>query len=185
MVNPSDFRTGMAIEWEGQLWVVLEYQQGQNARGDTFFRTKLRNLRTGAIIDQKFRDKDRFARARIEKVPMQYLYSDGDRHFFMNMESYDQLPLSDDQLGDTLKYLKENAAIAVLMYDGQPLGVELPTTVDLKVTETAPGFKGDTAASGGKPATVETGLTLNVPFFVNEGDLIRVDTRTGAYVERV
>jgi len=185
MVNPSDFRTGMVIEWEGGLWVVLEYQQGQNARGDTFFRTKLRNVRSGAIIDQKFRDKDRFARARIEKVPMQYLYSDGDRHFFMNMESYDQLPLGDDQLGDTLKYLKENAAIAVLMYDGQPLGVELPTTVDLRVTSTAPGFKGDTAASGGKPATVETGLTLNVPFFVNGGDLLRVETRTGAYVERV
>lgn len=185
MVNPSDFRNGMTIEWEGQLWVVVEFQQGQNARGDTFFRTKLRNVRTGAIIDQKFRDKDRFARARIEKVPMQYLYSDGDSHVFMNVESYDQLPLNDDQLGDSLKYLKENAALDVLMYDGRILGVELPTTVDLKVTQTAPGFRGDTAAGGGKPATVETGLTLNVPFFVNEGDTVRVDTRSGAYVERV
>jgi elongation factor P len=185
MVNPSDFRNGMTIEWEGNLWVVLEFQQGQNARGDTFFRTKLRNIRTGSIIDQKFRDKDRFARARIEKVPMQYLYSDGDSHVFMNIESYDQLPLSDDQLGDALKYLKENASLDVLMYDGRILGVELPTTVDLKVRETAPGFRGDTAAGGGKPATVETGLTLNVPFFVNEGDTVRVDTRTGAYVERV
>jgi elongation factor P len=185
MVNPSDFRNGMTIEWEGDLWVVLEFQQGQNARGDTFFRTKLRNVRSGAIIDQKFRDKDRFTRARIEKVSMQYLYSDGDRHYFMDLASYDQLPLNDDQLGDSLKYLKENSAISVLMYDGQPLGVELPTTVDLKVTDTAPGFRGDTAAGGGKPATVETGLTLNVPFFVNEGDVIRVDTRSGAYVERV
>lgn len=185
MVNPSDFRNGMTIEWEGSLWVVLEFQQGQNARGDTFFRTKLRNVQTGAIIDQKFRDKDRFARARIEKVPMQYLYSDGDSHVFMNIESYDQLPLSDDQLGDALKYLKENASLDVLMYDGRILGVELPTTVDLKVRETAPGFRGDTAAGGGKPATVETGLTLNVPFFVNAGDTVRVDTRTGAYVERV
>jgi elongation factor P len=185
MVNPSDFRNGMTIEWEGELWVVLEFQQGQNARGDTFFRTKLRNVRSGSIIDQKFRDKDRFARARIEKVAMQYLYSDGDRHFFMDLESYDQLPLGDDQLGDSLKYLKESSSIAVLMYEGRPLGVELPTTVDLKVTHTSPGFKGDTAAGGGKPATVETGLILNVPFFVNEGDVIRVDTRTGAYVERV
>jgi len=118
-------------------------------------------------------------------VAMQYLYSDGDSHFFMDLASYDQLPLNDDQLGDTLKYLKENISIEVLMYEGRPLGVELPTTVDLKVTQTSPGFKGDTAAGGGKPATVETGLTLNVPFFVNEGDVIRVDTRTGAYVERV
>src|SRR6266566_272733 len=185
MVNPSDFRNGMTIEWEGGLWVVLEFQQGQNARGDTFFRTKLRNVRSGAIIDQKFRDKDRFARARIEKVAMQYLYSDGDRHYFMDLASYDQLPLSDDQLGDTMKYLKENSSLDVLMYEGRPLGVELPTTVDLKVTQTSPGFKGDTAAGGGKPATVETGLILNVPFFVNQGDVIRVDTRTGAYVERV
>mgnify|MGYP001791994237 FL=1 len=185
MVNASDVRNGMTRGWEGGLWIVIEFQQGQNARGDTFFRTKLRNVRTGAIIDQKFRDKDRFARARIEKVAMQYLYSDGDRHFFMDMASYDQLPINDDQLGDTMKYLKENTAISVLMYEGNPLGVELPTTVDLKVTETAPGFRGDTAAGGGKPATVETGLTLNVPFFVNEGDVIRVDTRTGAYVERV
>src|ERR1700686_2196461 len=138
MVNPSDFKNGMTIEWEGGLWIVVEFQQGQNARGDTFFRPKLRNVRTGAIIDQKFRDKDRFARARIEKVAMQYLYSDGDRHFFMNLSSYDQLPLGDDQPAD-----------------------------------------------GGKPASVETGLILNVPFFVNEGDVIRVDTRTGAYVERV
>jgi len=142
-------------------------------------------VRTGAIIDQKFRDKDRFARARIEKVAMQYLYSDGDRHYFMDLASYDQLPLSDDQLGDTMKYLKENSSLDVLMYEGRPLGVELPTTVDLKVTQTSPGFKGDTAAGGGKPATVETGLILNVPFFVNQGDVIRVDTRTGAYVERV
>ena len=175
----------MTIEWEGELWVVIEFQQGQNARGDTFFRTKLRNVRNGSIIDQKFRDKDRFARARIEKVAMQYLYSDGDRHFFMDLESFDQLPLGDDQLGDSMKYLKESSSIEVLMYEGRPLGVELPTTVDLKVTDTSPGFKGDTAAGGGKPATVETGLILNVPFFVNEGDVIRVDTRTGAYVERV
>jgi elongation factor P len=185
MVNPSDFKNGMTIEWEGELWVVVEFQQGQNARGDTFFRTKLRNVRSGSIIDQKFRDKDRFARARIEKVPMQYLYSDGDRHYFMDLASYDQLPLGDDELGDTLKYMKESSSLDVLMYDGRALGVELPTTVELKVTETSPGFKGDTAAGGGKPATVETGLTLNVPFFVNEGDVIRVDTRTGAYVERV
>jgi elongation factor P len=185
MVNPSDFRNGMTIEWNGELYIVLEFQQGQNARGDTFFRTKLRNLKSGAIVDQKFRDKDRFPRVRIEKVAMQYLYSDGDSHFFMDMQSYDQIPIGDDQLADGLKYLKENTPIEVLMYEGRPLGVELPTTVDLRVTATAPGFRGDTAAGGGKPATVETGLTLNVPFFVNEGDMIRVDTRTGQYVERV
>src|ERR1700686_3791437 len=131
------------------------------------------------------RSSTRSSATRIEKVAMQYLYSDGDRHFFMDLESYDQLPLGDDQLGDALKYLKESSSIEVLMYEGRPLGVELPTTVHLKVTDTSPGFKGDAAAGGGKPATVETGLILNVPFFVNEGDVIRVDTRSGAYVERV
>jgi elongation factor P len=116
---------------------------------------------------------------------MQYLYSDGERHIFMDSSSYDQIPVDGDQLGDALQYLKENAPLDVLMYEGRPLGVELPTTVDLTVTRTAPGFRGDTAAGGGKPATVETGLTLNVPFFINEGDVIRVDTRNGSYVERV
>jgi elongation factor P len=185
MVSPNEFRNGMTIEWEGEPYIVLQYQQSQAGRGDTFFRTKLKHLRSGAIIEQKFRDKDRFPRVRIEKVPMQYLYSDGDRHIFMDSSSYDQIPVDGDQLGDALQYLKENTPLEVLMYEGRPMGVELPTTVDLKVTQTAPGFRGDTAAGGGKPATVETGLTLNVPFFINEGDLIRVDTRTGAYVERV
>src|SRR5260370_12522755 len=151
MVKRSDFKKGMTIEWEGELWSVVEFQQGQNARGDTFFRTKLRNVRSGSIIDQKFRDKDRFARARIEKVPMQYLYSDGDRHYFMDLASYDQLPLGDDQLGDTLKYLKESSSLDVLMYDGRALGVELPTTVELKVTETSPGSKAHTPPAAGQP----------------------------------
>jgi len=185
MVGPNEFRNGMTIEWEGEPYVVLQYQQSQLGRGDTFFRTKLKHLRSGAIIEQKFRDKDRFPRVRIERVPMQYLYSDGDRHFFMDSQTYDQLPLSEEQLGDALQYVKENTPIEVLMYEGSPLGVELPTTVDLRVTQTAPGFRGDTAAGGGKPATLETGLTLQVPFFINQGDLIRVDTRNGAYVERV
>ncbi len=185
MVSPNEFRNGMTIEWEGEPYIVLQYQQTQLGRGDTFFRTKLKHLRSGAIVEQKFRDKDRFPRVRIDKVPMQYLYSDGERHIFMDSQSYDQMPLDGDQLGDALQYLKENTPLDVLMYEGRPLGVELPTTVDLKVTQTAPGFRGDTAAGGGKPATVETGLTLNVPFFINEGDVIRVDTRNGAYVERV
>jgi elongation factor P len=185
MVGPNEFRNGMTIEWEGEPYVVLQYQQSQLGRGDTFFRTKLKHLRSGAIIEQKFRDKDRFQRVRIERVPMQYLYSDGDRHVFMDSQTYDQLPLTEEQLGDALQYVKENTPIEVLMYEGRPLGVELPTTVDLRVTQTAPGFRGDTAAGGGKPATLETGLTLTVPFFVNEGDLIRVDTRSAAYVERV
>ena len=175
----------MTIEWEGEPYIVLQYQQSQLGRGDTFFRTKLKHLRSGAIIEQKFRDKDRFLRVRIERVPMQYLYSDGDRHIFMDSQTYDQLPLTEEQLGGALQYVKENTPIEVLMYEGRPLGVELPTTVDLRVTQTAPGFRGDTAAGGGKPATLETGLTLTVPFFINEGDLVRVDTRSAAYVERV
>ena len=185
MVGPNEFRNGMTIEWEGEPYVVLQFQQSQLGRGDTFFRTKLKHLRTGAIIEQKFRDKDRFPRVRIDRVPMQYLYSDGDRHIFMNTKTYDQIPLSREQLGDALQYLKESTPLDVLMYEGEPIGVELPTTVDLVVTKTAPGFRGDTATGGGKPATLETGRTLTVPFFVNEGDRIRVDTRTGEYVERV
>ena len=185
MIGPNEFRNGMMIEWEGEPYVVLQFQQSQLGRGDTFFRTKLRNIRSGAIIEQKFRDKDRFPRVRIEKVPMQYLYSDGERHFFMDTQSYDQIPLGGEQLGDALNYLKENTPLDVLMYEGRPMGVELPTTVELRVTDTAPGFKGDTAAGGGKPATLETGLSLTVPFFVNQGDVIRVDTRTGEYVERL
>ncbi len=185
MVGPNEFRTGMTIEWEGEPYVVLQFQQSQLGRGDTFFRTKLKHLRSGSITEQKFRDKDRFPRVRIDRVAMQYLYSDDDRHFFMDTQSYDQVPLTSELLGDSLRYLKENAPLDVLMYEGRPLGVELPTTVDLKVTQTAPSFRGDTAAGGGKPATVETGLTLTVPFFVNAGDLIRIDTRTGEYVERV
>src|SRR5207245_9377371 len=117
MVNPSDFRNGMTIEWEGELWIVLEFQQGQNARGDTFFRTKLRNVRNGSIIDQKFRDKDRFARARIEKVPMQYLYSDAHRHFFMDLEIYDQLPLGDERLAVTYTPPKQNSAMPASFTD--------------------------------------------------------------------
>jgi elongation factor P len=185
MIGPNEFRNGMMIEWEGEPYVVLQFQQSQLGRGDTFFRTKLRNVRSGAIIEQKFRDKDRFPRVRIDKVSMQYLYSDGDRHFFMDTQSYDQIPLGAEQLGDALRYLKENTPLDVLMYEGRPMGVELPTTVELRVTQTAPGFKGDTAAGGGKPATLETGLSLTVPFFINEGDVIRVDTRTGEYVERL
>jgi len=185
VVPPSDFRTGLIIEWNGELYQIIEYQQAQAGRGDTFFRTRLKNLRTGAIVDRKFRDKDRFPRARIDRVEMQYLYHDGDQYHFMDTRTYDQLPLSAELLGDAAKYLKENATITVLQYGDRPMGVELPTTVDLRVSSTTPGVRGDTAMGGSKPAMLETGVTVTVPLFVNEGDVIRVDTRSGAYVERV
>ncbi len=185
MVSPSDFRNGLIIEWNGELHQVIEYQQAQAGRGDTFFRTRLKNLRSGAIIDQKFRDKDRFTRARIDRVEMQYLYNDGDQYHLMDLRTYDQIPVSSELLGEAAKYLKENATITVLHYGDRAIGVELPTTVDLRVSSTTPGVRGDTAVGGSKPATLETGVTITVPLFVNEGDMIRVDTRTGAYVERV
>ncbi len=185
MVSPSEFRNGMLIEWNGELHQILEYQQAQLGRGDTFFRTKLKNVKTGAIVDQKFRDKDRFPRARIDRVEMQYLYSDSDQYHFMDTRSYDQLALSAGVVGEGARYLKENSTILVLQYGDRPIGIELPTTVDLRVSSTTPGVRGDTAAGGSKPATLETGVTISVPLFVNEGDIIRVDTRTGAYVVRV
>jgi elongation factor P len=185
MVSPSDFRNGLIIEWNGELHEVIEHQQGQAGRGDTFFRTKLKNLKNGAIIDQKFRDKDRFPRARIDRVEMQYLYKDGDQYHFMDTSTYDQIALTQALVGAAAQYVKENTTIFVLKYGERAIGVELPTTVDLRVAQTAPGFRGDTAAGGTKPATLETGAPITVPLFVNEGDLIRVDTRNGAYVVRV
>lgn len=185
MVSPSSFRNGMLIEWNGELHQILEYQQAQLGRGDTFFRTRLKNLKTGAIIEQKFRDKDRFPRARIDRVEMQYLYRDGDQYHFMDARTYDQTAVSAELVGEAAQYLKENATVAVLQYEDRFIGVDLPTTVDLRVARTTPGVRGDTAAGGSKPATLETGLTINVPLFVNEGDIIRVDTRTAAYVVRV
>jgi elongation factor P len=184
MIEAGDLRNGTVFERDGQLFVTVSYSHMKMGRGTAQVRAKIRNVKTGSTMDETFRPEQRFPLVRIERRKMQYLYSDGGQYHFMDSETYDQVALTEDQLGDALKYLKENTDVVVQTYEGAALGVELPTTVDLEITQTDPGFKGDTATGGTKPATVETGLVVAVPLFVAQGDRIRVDTRSGEYVER-
>jgi elongation factor P len=184
MIEAGDLRPGSIFERDGQLIVCVTQSHMKMGRGTAQVRAKLRNLITGAITDETFRPEQRFPRVRIDKNQMQYLYSDGDQHHFMDTATYDQVAMGKEQRGDALSYLKEGSEIQVLSYEGKPIGVELPTSVDLEVVETDPGFKGDTATGGSKPAKVETGITVQVPLFVNQGDRIKVDTRSGEYMER-
>jgi elongation factor P len=184
MIEAGDLRNGSVFERDGQLLVCVSSSHMKMGRGTAQVRAKLRNLVTGAITDETFRPEQRFPKVRIEKRQMQYLYSDGDQHHFMDTQTYDQVALSKDRLGDALNFLKEGAEIQVLSYESTPIGVELPTSVELEVTQTDPGFKGDTAMGTSKPAKVETGITVQVPLFVNQGDRIKVDTRSGEYMER-
>lgn len=184
MIEAGDLRNGAIFERDGQLLVCVDYSHMKMGRGTAQVRTKLRNLKTGAITEETFRPEQRFPRVRIEKRVMQYLYSDGEQHHFMDTQNYEQVALGPAQLGDALKFLKENMEVQVQFYEDAPLGLELPTSVDLEIVETEPGFKGDTATGGTKPARLETGLAVNVPLFVNQGDRIKVDTRTGEYMER-
>ena len=185
MVSTNDFRTGLTIELDGDAYQVVEFQHVKPGKGSAFVRSKLKNLRTGAVVERTFNAGEKLPRAHVEKREMQYLYKDGGSYNFMDMQSYDQLALSAEDLGDAVKYLKENMNILVASFQGKPIGVELPNYVELTVTETTPGIKGDTASGGTKPATVETGYTVNVPFFVNVGDVLQIDTRTGQYLKRV
>jgi elongation factor P len=184
VIEAGDLRPGSIFERDGQLIVCVTQSHMKMGRGTAQVRAKLRNLITGAITDETFRPEQRFPRVRIDKNQMQYLYGDGEQHHFMDTTTYDQVALGTDQLGDALNYLKEGAEILVLSFEDKPIGVELPTSVDLEVTETDPGFKGDTATGGSKPARVETGIMVQVPLFVNQGDRIKVDTRSGEYMER-
>jgi len=186
MIGVQDLRTGTTfVDDDGNLYKVLEYQHVKLGRGNAVIKTKLRNLRTGATIERTFQSGGRVQDVRLDHHTVQYLYTDGENYHFMDVQTYDQPILSKEMLGDAVGYLKENIQVELLTYDGQPIDVELPTTVDLKVVETAPGYKGDTASGGGKPATLETGIVITVPFFVNIGDTVRVDTRDGSYVTRV
>jgi len=185
LVSTNDFRTGLTIELDGDAYQVVEFQHVKPGKGSAFVRSKLKNLRTGAVVERTFNAGEKLPRAHVEKREMQYLYKDGGSYNFMDMQSYDQLALSAEDLGDAVKYLKENMNILVASFQGKPIGVELPNYVELTVTETTPGIKGDTASGGTKPATVETGYTVNVPFFVNVGDVLQIDTRTGQYLKRV
>ena len=186
MIGVQDLRKGTTfIDDDGNLYKVLDYQHVKQGRGNAVIKTKLRNIKTGATIDKNFQSGGRVQDVRLDHHQVQYLYQDGENYHFMDTETYDQPILSKDILGDAALYLKENVTVDLLTYEGQPIEVEMPTTVDLKVTETAPGYKGDTASGGGKPATLETGVVVTVPFFVNVGDTVRVDTRDGSYVTRV
>ncbi|HAA89368.1 MAG: Elongation factor P [Thermoanaerobacterales bacterium 50_218] len=185
MISTNDFRTGLTIEVDGEIYEVIDFQHVKPGKGAAFVRSKLKNLRTGAVIDRTFRAGEKVPRAHLDRREMQYLYRDGNSFVFMDNETYDQISLSEEQLGENVKFLKENMNIYLLTHEGQIIGVELPNFVELKVVDTEPGVRGDTAAGGTKPATLETGLVVQVPLFVEAGDVIRVDTRTGEYLERV
>jgi len=185
MISAGEFRNGVTFEFEGSVYQVVEFQHVKPGKGAAFVRTKLKNVISGAVIEKTFRPTEKMPKAHIERKNMAYSYNDGDLYYFMDNETFDMLPLSQDQLGDALKFVTENMNVTVLSYKGSVFGVEPPTFVELKVTETEPGFKGDTSTGATKPCTLETGATINVPLFVDEGDVIRVDTRTGEYMERV
>ncbi len=185
MIDVNELRKGTTFEMDGELYKVIEYQHHKPGRGKATIRTKIRNLRTGVTIDKNFISGDRVQDVRIDSVEVQYLYHDGNLYHFMNTATYDQPALSAEVLGDTVNYLIEGQMLKLSMYDGQPLDVELPTTVDLRVIEAPPGYAGDTASGATKQVITETGLKVTVPLFVNEGDVIRVDTRDGSYVTRV
>jgi elongation factor P len=184
MISVNDFKTGLTIEVEGGIWRVLDFQHVKPGKGAAFVRSKLRNLRTGAIQEKTFRAGEKVAKAQIDNPKMQYLYANGDQHVFMDNETYEQIELPATAIEYELKFLKENMEVFIMMYQGETLGVELPNTVVLEVTETEPGIKGDTASGGTKPAILETGLSVQVPFFVNQGDRLIINTTDSSYVSR-
>jgi elongation factor P len=184
MISTSDFHTGISIELEGEIYTILEFQHVKPGKGAAFVRSKLKNLRTGSIAEKTFRAGEKMARAHLERKEMEYLYRDDDSFHMMDMETYEQITLSSEQIGEGIKYLKENDHLNVVMHGEKLLGVDVPLSVVLKVEETEPGLKGDTASGASKPATMETGLVVQVPLFVNSGDSIKIDTRSGSYIER-
>ena len=186
MVSAGDFKNGVTFDMgDGVVWQVVEFQHVKPGKGAAFVRTKMRNIKSGGVVDKTFRPTDKYPQAHIERSDMQYLYSDGDMFHFMNVETYDQIALSAEQIGDALKFVKENDMVKMLSHQGQVFSVEPPLFVELVITETEPGFKGDTATGATKPAVVETGATVYVPLFVELGDKISIDTRTGEYMKRV
>ena len=185
MITAGDFRNGATFEMDGGVFQVVEFQHVKPGKGAAFVRTKFKNVITGAVVEKSFNPTEKFPTAFIERKEMEYSYNDGDLYYFMDQETYDQLPINASDLGDNFKYVKEGMVCRILSYKGKVFGIEPPTFVELLVTATEPGVRGDTATNVTKPATVETGAEVRVPLFVNEGDTIRVDTRTGDYMERV
>jgi elongation factor P len=184
-VDTSQFRNGLKLELDGEPFTMVYFQHVKPGKGGAFVRTKVKNLRTGRVLDRTFRAGERVEEADVEEKTMQYLYLDGENFVFMDTQSYDQLPFTPEQVGDARKFLKENLEVSVVLWRGKPIGVELPSFIEATVTRCDPGIKGDTASGATKPATIETGAVLQVPLFIKEGDVLRVDTRSGEYVERV
>ncbi|OGI00752.1 MAG: elongation factor P [Candidatus Melainabacteria bacterium GWF2_37_15] len=185
MISTNDFKTGMTIEIDGNVWTIVEFLHVKPGKGSAFVRSKLKNVQTGAVMEKTFRAGEKMPRAIVDKREMQYLYNAGENEFvFMDNESYDQVTMTSEQIGDIKKYLKENMNITVLKYQEKIIGIDIPNFVELEVVDTPPGEKGNTAQGGTKPAKLETGAIVNVPFFVNNGDKIRVDTRTNSYLDR-
>lgn len=184
MISSNDFRPGVTIEYDGDAFQILEFQHVKPGKGAAFVRTKMRNVRTGATVERTFDAGEKVPKAHLDRRDMEYLYNDGESYIFMDQENYDQVPISEEQLGDGTKFLIENMVCSVLFYNGDIMGIDLPGQVTLTVTETEPGIKGDTASGGTKPAILETGAKVNVPFFINEGDRLRINTKTGEYIER-
>ena len=184
MVSVGDFRNGITFDMDGQVLQVIEFQHVKPGKGAAFVRTKLRNVITGAVVEKTFNPTDKFPPAYVERKDMEYLYNDGELYYFMDTETYEQLPLNGDKLGDSFRFVKENMLVKILSYKGTVFGIEPPNFVELEITETEPGFKGDTTTNVLKPAKVETGADVRVPLFIDIGDKIKIDTRTGEYLER-
>lgn len=185
MISAGDFRNGITIELDNSIFQIIEFQHVKPGKGAAFVRTKLKNIKSGGVIEKTFRPTEKCPQARIDRKDMQYLYSDGDLYHFMDVENYEQIALNEESIGDALKFVKENEMVKVCSHNGNVFAIEAPLFVELVITETEPGFKGDTATGATKPAVVETGATVYVPLFVDQGDTIKIDTRTGDYLSRV
>ncbi len=185
MISAGDFKNGVTLEIEGNIYQILEFQHVKPGKGAAFVRTKLKNIISGGVIEKTFRPTEKFPKAHIERKDMQYLYSDGELYHFMDVETYDQIALNEDAIGDALKFVKENEMVKICSHKGNVFAVEPPLFVELAIIDTEPGFKGDTAQGATKPATVETGAVVYVPLFVEMGDVLKIDTRTGEYLSRV
>lgn len=184
MISTNDFKTGLTVEVDNDVFSVVDFQHVKPGKGSAFVRCKLKNVRTGAVVERTFNAGEKLPRAHVDRREMQYLYNDGEAYNLMDNQNYEQMSITKEQLGDSVKFLKENTNVYVLLYQGSVIGVEIPNFVELEVTETAPGIKGDTASGGSKPATLETGAVVQVPFFIEVGDILQIDTRTGNYLKR-
>ena len=184
MISAGDFRNGVTFEYDGGVYQIIEFQHVKPGKGAAFVRTKIKNVISGGVVEKTFSPTDKMPKAHIERKDMEYLYNDGDLYYFMDPETYEQLPVSADQVGDALKFVKENMQVKILSFKGNIFGIEPPNFVELAITETEPGFAGNTATGATKPATLETGATVMVPLFIDNGEVIKVDTRTGEYMGR-